>query len=94
VTVAFIAGDTRRYVSRTTTAKRGQYVHLEYSITEARSGNTTITYKINKFVRAPHTDVIRCKQICSGYLTITTWSKTLHARSLEKGKVTVRIWKS
>ena len=94
VTVAFIAGDTRRYVTRSATTTPGQYVHLEYSITEARPGNTTINYKINKYVRTPHTDVIRCKQTCSGYLTATTWSKTLHARSLTRGTVTIRVWKS
>ena len=93
-TVAFIAGDTRRYVTRTATATAGQYVHLAYAITEARPGNRTVTYAINKYVLAPHTDVIRCKQTCSGYLTASIWNKTLHARFIGRGRVTVRVWKS
>ena len=94
MTVAFIAADIRRYVARTNTTKLGQYVHLEYSITEARPGNRTVTYKINKYLRAPHTDVVSCKQTCSGYLTATTWNKAEHARSLLNGSITVRVWKS
>ena len=86
-TVAFVAGDTNRYVVRATTVKRGQYVHLEYTITEARPGNRTVTYTINKYLGAPHTDVIRCKQTCSGYVTVTLWSKLRHARFLGFGTV-------
>ena len=41
-TVAFVAGDTNRYIARATTGKRGQYVHLAYTITEARPGNRTL----------------------------------------------------
>ncbi len=93
-TVAFVAGDTNRYVTRATTGKRGQYIHLEYRITEARPGNRTVTYAINKYVRAPHTDIIRCKQTCSGYLTATIWNKARHARYTGAGSVTVRVWKS
>jgi hypothetical protein len=92
-TVAFVAGDTSRYVARTATAKPNQYVHLSYTITEARPGNRTVTYTINKYVRAPHTDVVRCKQTCSGYLTASIWSKPQHARYLGSGSVTVRVWK-
>jgi len=93
-TVAFVAGDTTRYVARTATGKPGQYVHLSYKITEARPGNRTVTYTINKYVRAPHTDVVRCKQTCSGYLTASIWSKPQHTRYLGSGSVTVRVWKS
>ena len=93
-TVAFVAGDTTRYIARATTGKRGQYVHLAYTITEARSGNRTVTYAINKYVRAPHTDMLRCKQTCSGYFTATIWNKARHARYLDTGSVTVRVWKS
>jgi len=93
-TVAFIAGDTNRYIARSATGHTGQYVHLSYAITEARPGNRTVTYSINKYVRAPHTDVIRCKQTCSGYATATLWNKLRHARFVGRGSVTVRVWKS
>ena len=93
-TVAFIAGDTNRYVARSATGRTGQYVHLSYAITEARHGYRTVTYAINKYVRAPHTDVIRCKQRCSGYAVATLWDKLRHARFVGRGSVTVRVWKS